>query len=115
MVLDDRIVAAAPGCYLTNLRRLMETIGAQDAEQNIHAQIAFGMDHADYVLARAPQPTLIMTATRDFFDIAGSWAAFRQAKCWYGRLGLRRARGFAPRSTTGTAFPARCGRPRPAG
>ncbi len=88
MALDDRIVAAAPGCYLTNIRRLMETIGAQDAEQNIHAQIAFGMDHPDYVLARAPQPTLIMTATRDFFDIAGSWATFRQAKRWYGRLGL---------------------------
>jgi hypothetical protein len=46
------------------------------------------MDHAEYVLARAPQPTLMMTATRDFFDIAGSWATFRQAKRWYGRLGF---------------------------
>ena len=88
MALDDRIVAAAPGCYLTTMRRLMETIGAQDAEQNIHAQIAFGMDHADYLLARAPQPILMMTATRDYFDISGSWAAFRQAKRWYSRLGF---------------------------
>ena len=88
MALDDRIVAAAPGCYLTSMRRLMETISTQDAEQNIHAQIAFGMDHADYVLARAPQPTLIMTATRDYFDIAGSWATYRQAKRWYTRLGF---------------------------
>lgn len=88
MALDDRIVAAAPGCYLTSMRRLMETIGPQDAEQNLHAQIAFGLDHADYILARAPQPTLIMTATRDYFDIGGSWASYRQAKRWYSRLGF---------------------------
>jgi len=86
MALDERIFVAAPGCYLTSMRRLMETIGPQDAEQNIHAQIARGMDHADYVLARAPRPTLILTATRDYFDITGSWATFRQAKRWYTRL-----------------------------
>lgn len=88
MALDDRIVAAAPGCYLTSMRRLMETIGPQDAEQNLHAQITFGMDHADYILTRAPRPTLIMTATRDYFDITGSWSTYRQAKRWYTRLGF---------------------------
>jgi dienelactone hydrolase len=88
MALDERILAAAPGCYLTSLRRLLETIGPQDAEQNIHAQIARGMDHADYVLMRAPRPTLIMTATRDYFDIGGAWDSFRQAKRWYARYNL---------------------------
>lgn len=87
MALDERIVAAAPGCYLTTFRRLLETIGPQDAEQNIHAQVAYGMDHPDYVLMRAPKPTLILTATGDYFDIGGSWDAFRQAKRWYARLG----------------------------
>ncbi len=56
MALDDRIVAAAPSCYLTSLERLFATIGPQDAEQNIFAQLAFGMDHADYVTMRAPSP-----------------------------------------------------------
>jgi dienelactone hydrolase len=88
MALDGRIQAAAPSCYLTSLRRLLETIGPQDAEQNIHAQIAFGMDHADYVLMRAPRPTLMCVATRDYFDITGAWDSFRQAKRFYGRLGL---------------------------
>ena len=59
MALDDRIVAAAPACYLTTFRRLIETKGAQDAEQNIFGQIAFGMDEPDYVMMRAPKPTLI--------------------------------------------------------
>ena len=88
MALDGRIACAAPSCYLTSLGRLVETIGPQDAEQNIHAQIARGMDHADYVLMRAPKPTLMSTATRDFFDIRGAWDTFRQAKRLYTRLGF---------------------------
>lgn len=86
MALDDRIVCAAPSCYLTSMRRLLATLGPQDAEQNIHAQIAFGMDHADYILMRAPKPTLMCVATRDFFDIGGAWHSFRQAKRFYTRL-----------------------------
>jgi len=87
MALDERIVCAAPSCYLTTLRRLCETIGPQDGEQNIHGQIAFGMDHPDYVIVRAPKPTLMCAATGDFFDIGGTWDGFRQAKRFYGRLG----------------------------
>ena len=69
MALDDRVACAAPSCYLTSFRRLIDTIGPQDAEQNIHGQLAFGMDHADYLMLRAPKPTLILASTQDFFDI----------------------------------------------
>lgn len=88
MALDERIVCAAPSCYLTSLERILNTIGAQDAEQNIFGQIAFGMDHADYIHMRAPKPTLMCTATQDFFDISGSWDTFREAKRLYTRFGL---------------------------
>jgi cephalosporin-C deacetylase-like acetyl esterase len=88
MALDERILCAAPSCYLTTLRRLCDTIGPQDAEQNIHGQIAFGMDHPDYVMMRAPKPTLMCAATHDFFDIEGTWDCFRQAKRFYTRLGF---------------------------
>ncbi|HZT81961.1 MAG TPA: acetylxylan esterase, partial [Gemmataceae bacterium] len=87
MALDDRIVAAAPSCYVTTLERLFATIGPQDAEQNITGQVAFGMEQTDYVTMRAPRPTLICTATQDFFDIQGSWTTFREAKLQYGLLG----------------------------
>ena len=86
--LDARIAASAPGCYLTGFRRLLETIGPQDAEQNIFGQIAKGLDHGDYVMLRAPRPTLVMAATRDFFDIAGTWHLYRQSKRFYTRLGF---------------------------
>ncbi len=88
MAVDDRIIAAAPGCFLTTFEKLLETKGIQDAEQNIFGQIAFGLDEPDYVLMRAPKPTLILAATRDAtFNIDGTWDLFRQSKEFYTRLG----------------------------
>jgi cephalosporin-C deacetylase-like acetyl esterase len=88
MALDDRVACAAPSCYLTTFRRLIETIGPQDAEQNIFGQLALGLDQPDYVLMRAPQPTLISSTTGDFFDIQGTWDNYRQAKRIFARLGF---------------------------
>jgi len=90
MALDERITAAAPSCYITSFKRLLETIGPQDAEQNIYGQIELGMDHADYLMMRAPKPTLIASATKDFFDIQGTWGAFRDAKRLFQRFGAGR-------------------------
>ncbi len=87
MALDQRIVSAAPSCFITTTRRKNESPGPGDAEQNIHAQIKYGMDHPDYILMRAPKPTLLLTATRDFVPIEGAWESFRQAKRLYTRLG----------------------------
>jgi murein DD-endopeptidase MepM/ murein hydrolase activator NlpD/dienelactone hydrolase len=87
MALDDRVVAAAPSCYITSLERLFATIGPQDAEQNITGQVAFGLEHADYLGLRAPRPTLVLSSSRDFFDQQGTWTTFREAKRTYGLLG----------------------------
>jgi dienelactone hydrolase len=87
MALDDRIVCAAPSCYITSLERLFATIGPQDAEQNITGQVALGIEHADYLTMRAPRPTLLATATQDFFDIKGSWTSYREATQIYGLMG----------------------------
>lgn len=86
--LDDRVQCAAASCYITSMAELLTTLGAQDAEQNIHAQLAFGMDHADYLIVRAPKPTLVCAATHDYFSITGTWDSFRQAKRIYARLGV---------------------------
>jgi cephalosporin-C deacetylase-like acetyl esterase len=88
MALDDRVACAAPACYLTTFGKLIETIGPQDAEQNIFGQIAFGMDQPDYILMRAPKPTIISATTRDFFGIDGTWDNLRQSKRIYGLFGL---------------------------
>lgn len=69
---DERIYAAAPSNYITSYRRLLQSIGPQDAEQNLFHQIARGLDHADFLEVRAPKPTLMITTTRDFFSIQGA-------------------------------------------
>lgn len=87
MALDDRIDAAAPGCFLTTTRRKNESPGPGDPEQNLFGQIQEGLDHPDFALIRAPRPTLILAATQDFVPIEGTWEAFRQAKQIYTKLG----------------------------
>lgn len=88
MALESRIYAAAPSCYLTSWERLLNTIGPQDAEQNIFSQIKYGYDHSDYIFMHAPNPVLVCCATRDFFDISGTWETFREAKRLYAKLGV---------------------------
>jgi len=87
MATDERVAAAAPSCYITSLERLFATIGPQDGEQNVTGQVSLGIEHADYIAMRAPKPTLLLTATGDFFDITGSWTTFREAKRLYSILG----------------------------
>ena len=88
MALDERIFAAAPTCYLTTFERLLATSGPQDAEQNLFGQLSAGLDQADFVLMRAPKPTILCAGTRDAtFDITGTWDIFRESKRIYTRLG----------------------------
>lgn len=87
MSLDDRIKVASPSCYITTMESLLNTIGPQDAEQNIFGQLNWGMDHADYLMLRAPVPIMMCTGTQDFFPIEGAWKSFRHAKRIYTRLG----------------------------
>ena len=88
MALDDRIDCAAPSCFLTNFHWLLDTFGPPDAEQHIHGQLAFGMDHPDYVIMRAPKPTRMLVATKDnCAGIDGARDCYQQAKQIYGLLG----------------------------
>jgi len=66
---------------------VIDKIGPQDAEQDIFGQLAFGMDHAEYLTLRAPLPTLVCSARRDFFDIGGARASVAKARHVYEVLG----------------------------
>ncbi len=88
MAYDDRVAAAAPGCFMTTHRLKNESPGPGDPEQNLFGQIREGFDHPDFILTRAPKPTLILAATHDFVPIEGTWIAFRQAKQLYTKLGF---------------------------
>ena len=76
---DWRLKATAPSCYLTSLRHLCESMGPQDAEQNIFGQLAFGLNHTGYVLL--PDTKVAVTCRfRDMFSIYGTLDLFRTVK-----------------------------------
>ena len=84
---DERILAAAPECFITSMEYILKTIGPQDAEQNLVHMINEGIDHADLLEVRAPKPTLMLTTTRDFFSIQGARDTYQEVKRFYKGLG----------------------------
>ncbi len=86
--LDDRIAVAAPSCYVMTRERLFATNGPQDACQHLYGEGALGIEHADYLALRAPKPTLLLAAERDFFEFDATRTAFGEARAIYERLGV---------------------------
>ncbi len=84
---DDRIHAAAPESYITSYHRLFESIGPQDAEQNLYKGLLKGFEHVDFLAMRAPKPTMIISTTQDFFSIQGARETFHKAKEIFKTLG----------------------------
>ncbi len=84
---DDRIYASAPECYITSFKRLLQSIGPQDAEQNPYNAIAKQFDHPDFIHVRAPKPTLMITTTHDFFSQQGARETFAEVKRSYAAFG----------------------------
>lgn len=87
MMCDDRIAAAAPGCYITTLQEILESGMAQDAEQIFPAVNRMGYDICNSFLMMAPKPALILAANWDFFPIEGAWDCYHTAKRFYGLFG----------------------------
>lgn len=86
MALDDRIGAGAPSCYISTLRDVCDRCGPQDAEQNSFGQLAFGLNHAGYVLLRAPSPVCLNCSHGDFFPFEGSQKTFATARTVFARF-----------------------------
>jgi len=87
MALDERIDVAAPSCYVMTRERLFATIDPQDGCQHLPGEGPLGIEHADYLAMRAPKPTLILAAQRDFFEFAATQSAFAEAHEFYAALG----------------------------
>jgi cephalosporin-C deacetylase-like acetyl esterase len=84
---DERITAAAPGNFITNYKRLLQSIGPQDGEQNFYHGLARGIDHADLLEVRAPKPLLIVATSRDFFPFQGTEETYDEVREAYKQLG----------------------------
>ena len=79
-VVEPRLAAAAPSCYLTSWEKLWDGPGPQDAEQDQPSFLKDGLDFGDYLIAFSPRPIKMLTAVRDFFPIDGARATFAEAR-----------------------------------
>lgn len=87
MVVDDRIKAAVPSCYLSSAREHLSACGPQDAEQNFFGGWSWGFNHASLVLS-AGCPVLINASIEDFFQIDGSRSTYRVVKDVAAKVGI---------------------------
>lgn len=85
--LDDRLTMAAPGCYVTTWLHNIENELPADIEQIPPGLFGAGLEMADFIIARAPRPTLIMGQKNDFFDPRGTREAYEEIRRIYRLLG----------------------------
>lgn len=85
--LDDRLTMAAPGCYVTSFFRNFDNELPVDAEQAVPGLAAAGFEMADFLIARASEPCIILGRGNDFFDPRGTQEAFAETRKIYGLLG----------------------------
>jgi len=85
--MDDRVVAAAPECYITSFDKLLRSFGVADVEQNLLYALKKGFDMSDLIEIRAPKPTLIVATSRDYFNLQGTRDVFNEALNAYTALG----------------------------
>ena len=86
MALDERIGPAAPSCYL--MERKITVHSEADACQHLPGEGVLGIEPVDYVAMHAPEPTLILAAKKDFFDINATRSLFMEAQKIYSALGV---------------------------
>ncbi len=88
MAYDDRIVAAAPSCFITNAELYYsQSKSLPDDEQWFYKQGLYGIEQGDFIAMRAPQPTRVLAADQDYFPLAGAQQAVAEAKQGYALLG----------------------------
>lgn len=84
MLVEDRIDAAVPCCFITSKEAYMETGQGQDGEQILYRAIDRGPRYDDFLSAFAPKPTLIGAARSDFLPIEGARRTYERARSVYG-------------------------------
>ncbi len=87
MALEPRLNAAAPACFITSMRRLLQTMSADDMEQQFHRQLELGITQAEFVFNQAPRASLIAAAKRDFFPFDGTQDVFAEANRFWSLFG----------------------------
>ena len=85
--IEPRFTMAAPSCFVTTFLANLENELPADCEQYPPGVIGAGLELADFIIARAPDPTLLLGQNYDFFDRRGLREAFEEVRRFYDILG----------------------------
>ncbi len=93
-VVEPRLAAAVPSCYITSWEKLWSGPGPQDSEQDFAGFLKDGLDFSDFLIAFAPKPIEMLTAIKDFFPIDGARATYAEAQRVFGLMGKADHAGY---------------------
>ena len=85
--IEDRFTMAAPGCFVTTFLSNLENELPADCEQYPPRVLGAGLEMADFLIARAPSPVLILGQHYDYFDRRGHQEACDEVRRFYELLG----------------------------
>ena len=88
---EERFTMAAPSCFVTTFLANLENELPADCEQYPPGVIGAGLEMADFIIARAPEPALLLGQTYDFFDRRGLREAYAEVRRFYDLLGAPEA------------------------
>jgi dienelactone hydrolase len=80
---ERRFTMAAPSCFVTTFLHNLENELPADCEQYPPGVVGAGLDMADFFIARAPDPVLLMGQRYDFFDRRGLQQAYKEIEHFY--------------------------------
>ena len=85
--IEERFTMAAPSCFLTTFLHNLENELPADAEQCPPGVLGGGVELADFVVAAAPKPVMLLGQHYDYFDRRGLHQAYQDVKRLYEALG----------------------------
>ena len=84
---ERRFTMAAPSCFVTTFAANLENELPADSEQYPPGAIRAGLDMADFFIARAPAPLILLGQTYCYFDRRGLKQAYGDVRRFYDLIG----------------------------
>ena len=87
MALDERVAVSCVGLFFSNRARTLDIQGPSDGCQQIAGEGREHIELADFALAAAPKPFLVLDGKYDFVDHWGALQGFEEVRQAYELLG----------------------------
>ena len=84
---EERLTMAAPSCFVTTFLHNLENELPADNEQYPPGLIGAGFEMIDLMIARAPEPILLLGQKYDYFDRRGLKEAYEELRRFYAVMG----------------------------